>query len=139
MRGAGEIEFLQSVVGPAAPIFALVTQRGDVWLLVGVVTLLYWLGDRAPVVGDRLDRQRGALLVALALCALALTTGLKQLLAVPRPPGADTAVAAELVPAVVRPVYESAATGDGFGVPAYRRTPARTSAPTRTPASTSTA
>lgn len=117
MRGAGEIEFLQSVVGPAAPIFAILTQLGDVWFLLAAVTLLYWFGDRTPVVGDRLDRQRGAVLVALALGALAVTTGLKELLAVPRPPGADTAVAAELVPAVVRPVYESAATGDGFGFP----------------------
>lgn len=117
MRGTGEIEFLQSVLGPAAPIFAVLTQLGDVWLLFATVTLLYWLGDRTPVVGDRIDRHRGALLVALALGALALTTGLKELLALPRPPGAGTAVAVEVVPAALRPVYEGAATGDGFGFP----------------------
>jgi membrane-associated phospholipid phosphatase len=117
MRGAGEIEFLQSVVGPAAPVFAVLTQLGDVWLLFATVTCLYWLGDRTPVVGDRIDRHRGALLLALALGALAVTTGLKELLAIPRPPGAGTAVAAEVVPAALRPVYEWAATGDGFGFP----------------------
>ena len=117
MRGVGETEFLQSIVGPVAPVFAVLTQLGDVWLLVTTVTLLYWLGDRTPVVGDRIDRRRGALLLALALGALTVTTGLKELLAIPRPPGAGTAVAAEIVPPALRPVYEGAATGDGFGFP----------------------
>lgn len=117
MRGVGEIEALQSLFGPLVPAFALVTQLGDLWLYFGVLSLCYWLGRHTPVVGDGLDRERAALVIALALGSLAVTTLLKELLAFPRPPGADTAVMAETVPAAVRPAYEWAATADGYGLP----------------------
>lgn len=117
MRHIGVAEFLQSLFGPLGPLFALVTQLGDVWLTFSVVAVLYWLGDHTPVVGDRLDHRRAALLVALALGTLSVTIGLKEFLQFPRPPGADAVDVPRLIPAVVRPVYESAATADGFGFP----------------------
>jgi membrane-associated phospholipid phosphatase len=117
MRGIGVAEFLQSLFGPLAPLFALVTQLGDVWLTFTVVAVIYWLGDRTPIVGSRLDRQRTVVLVALALGTLSLTTGLKEFLQLPRPPGASTAPAADALPTAVRPAYEWAASADGFGFP----------------------
>jgi hypothetical protein len=62
--------------------------------------------------------------VALALVARAVTTTFKELFALPRPAGAGEAVGVELIPAVVEPLYVSAATADGFGFPSGHATAA---------------
>jgi len=115
MRGGGEIEVLQSLFGPVAPVFALVTQLGDPWVLFTVVGTVYWL-DGGPFVGA-FDRERGALFVALGLGATAVTTTLKEALQLPRPPATDAALAADWLPALLAPLYESAVTATGFGFP----------------------
>ncbi len=56
-------------------------------------------------------------LVALLAVGVALVVSLKGVFALRRPPGAGTATHAELLPAALRGVYESMATGEGFGLP----------------------
>nr|WP_242493436.1 phosphatase PAP2 family protein [Haloarcula hispanica] len=62
------------------------------------------------------------MLVALLAVAVALVVSLKGVFALPRPPGAGTATHAELLPAALRGVYESMATGEGFGFPSGHAT-----------------
>ncbi|MFB6165108.1 MAG: phosphatase PAP2 family protein [Haloarculaceae archaeon] len=114
--GAGACPLAASA-GPLAPAFVLLTQLGDLWLYVLVLALAYWLGERTPVVGDRLDREGAATVIALGFGAVALTSGLKQLFAVPRPPGATTAVAPAVLPAALDPLYVWAATASGYSLP----------------------
>lgn len=116
-RGFGEVETLQALPDAVVALFALVTQLGDAWFVFGVLAVLYWFGGHLPGLEGAIDRRRGAFLVALVLGGLGLSTGLKFLFALPRPPGAGVARGADLFPAVVRPVYESFATADGYGFP----------------------
>lgn len=116
-RGFGELETLQAFPDAVVALFALVTQLGDAWFVFGVLAVLYWFGGHLPGLEGAIDRRRGAFLVALVLGGLGLSTGLKFLFALPRPPGAGVARGADLFPAVVRPVYESFATADGHGFP----------------------
>ncbi|WP_336001005.1 phosphatase PAP2 family protein [Halorientalis halophila] len=97
--------------------FALVTLLGNVAAYFLLFSLLYWLGDRTPVVGHRLDRALIAQVVALGFGALALVALLKPLLALPRPPGSAAPVAVDAVPGVLRPVVAEATTIDGYGFP----------------------
>lgn len=116
-RGFGEVEALQALPDAVVALFALVTQLGDAWFVFGVLAVLYWFGGHLPGLEGTIDRRRGAFLVALVLGGLGLSTGLKSLFALPRPPGAGVARGADLFPAVVRPVYENFATADGYGFP----------------------
>lgn len=115
--GVGEIEAVQSLLGEFVVVFALVTQLGDIWFYFAVLGTWYWLGDRTPVLGGLADRRLTAGLVGLGVGAMALTVALKGAIALDRPPGAETAVAAEAVPRAFRDLYAAAATGDGFGFP----------------------
>lgn len=115
MHGLGVTEALGGLPAFVYVLFALLTQLGDVWFVFLLTTALYWLGEHAPV---PIDRQRGAFLLALGLCALAVVPLLKGLFAVPRPPGAGPpARGVEAVPPALRAPYTSAATGDGLGFP----------------------
>ncbi|MFB6171139.1 MAG: phosphatase PAP2 family protein [Haloarculaceae archaeon] len=102
---------------PVVAVFVLVTQLGDTWLLFVVLTALYLLGDRVPVVGRGVDRRDAAFLIALGLAAAALTAILKGAFHHPRPAGYDVATAPALVPVALRPLYVSAATASGYSFP----------------------
>ena len=102
---------------PLGPAFALITQLGDLWLYFVVLATLYWFGEYTPVIGEHVTRQRAATVVALAVGALALTTGLKEFFAIPRPPGAASAVGPGYLPSALEPAYVWAATADGYGFP----------------------
>ena len=122
IRAVGVTEVLSALPGAVVVLFALVTQLGDFWFTFLVCGLLYWLGPWTPKLGRGLTRDRTAMLVALLAVAVALVVSLKGLFALPRPPGAGTATNAELVPAALRGVYESMATGEGFGFPSGHAT-----------------
>ncbi|MUV88083.1 phosphatase PAP2 family protein, partial [Natronomonas sp. CBA1123] len=122
-RGLGELAAVAELPSWLVALAALVTQFGDVWFVFCLLGLLYWFGDALP--GPlSLSRRHAMFAVALALVARAVTTTFKELFALPRPPGADEAVGVELVPAVVEPLYISAATADGFGFPSGHATAA---------------
>ena len=116
-RGLGVQSALRVLPEPVAVCFSLVTQLGDVWFLVSVVTLVYWVGPQLPRVGDAIDRRRAAVVLGAVLGALVVVTVGKELFALPRPPGASEAPQAELVPTALWPLYESFATGTGYGFP----------------------
>jgi len=112
-RGVGVAESLARSLAPLEPLFALLTQLGDVWFLALLGLLAYCLGRRAPV-GDW-DRRRGLLVLGVALWAFAATYALKAALGLARPPGASQSVYA--LPGVLGTIYADAATGHGFGFP----------------------
>lgn len=116
-RGVGEIEVLQSLLGPFVPVFVLVTLLGSLPVYFTVFSICYWLGDRTPLVGDGLAREDVALVVALGFGGLATMTILKSLLAMPRPPGADEAIVVDGLAAPLRSLLAEASTADGYGVP----------------------
>lgn len=122
IRAVGVTEVLSALPGAVVVLFALITQLGDFWFTFLACGLLYWLGPWTPKLGRGLTRDRTAMLVALLAVAVALVISLKGVFALPRPPGAGTATHAELVPAALRGVYESMATGEGFGFPSGHAT-----------------
>jgi membrane-associated phospholipid phosphatase len=113
VRSVGLADLLSSAPDAVVAVFAVVTQLGDAWFLFGSFTLLYWFGPSRGLV----SRRSGATLVALGLCAIALTVGLKEVFALPRPPGAGTASLPAWLPGALEVVYVDAATGDGYGFP----------------------
>lgn len=117
MRGLGLTEALGALLGPFVVVFALVTQLGDLWFLTLLVTLPYWLGRSTPRVGAAIDRDRAATVVALLFGTIALLTTLKPIFGLPRPPGADVAPQAGLIPAALDGLYAWLSTGDGYGFP----------------------
>ncbi|MHC3379437.1 phosphatase PAP2 family protein [Haloarcula sp. H-GB5] len=122
MRGVGVTEVLSALPGAVVVLFALITQLGDFWFTFLACGLLYWLGPWTPKLGRGLTRDRTAMLVALLAVAVALVISLKGVFALPRPPDAGTATHAELLPVALRGVYESMATGEGFGFPSGHAT-----------------
>lgn len=112
-RGLGLVAAAGDLPAVAVALAALLTQLGDTWFLFVVLATLYWFGDAAPY---GLTRRRLATVVALAILASGLITGLKALFALPRPPGAGTADLAGL-PRVLVPVVEAGATADGYSFP----------------------
>ena len=122
MRAVGVTEVLSALPGAVVVLFALVTQLGDFWFTFLACGLLYWLGPWTPKLGQDLTRDRTTMLVALLAVGVALVVSLKGVFALPRPPGAGTATHAELLPAALVGVYESMATGEGFGFPSGHAT-----------------
>jgi membrane-associated phospholipid phosphatase len=122
IRAVGVTEVLSALPGAVVVLFALITQLGDFWFTFLACGLLYWLGPWTPKLGRGLTRDRTAMVVALLAVAVALVVSLKGVFALPRPPGAGTATHAELLPAALRGVYESMATGEGFGFPSGHAT-----------------
>jgi len=122
IRTLGVTELLSNAPGVVVVLFALVTQLGDFWFTFLACTLAYLLGSHVPLLGDGLSRERAATVLSLLTLAVALTVSLKTAFALPRPPGADVAAHAELVPAAVRDVYVSMATGHGYGFPSGHAT-----------------
>ncbi len=112
-RGVGLTRWLTEMLGPIEPLLAVLTQLGDVWFLSAVAVAVYWFGD--GIVPDGRDRDRGLLVLGTALWAFATTYLLKTVFAVPRPPGAATAIYAFDGP--LGAVYADVATGTGYGFP----------------------
>src|SRR6056297_4112741 len=102
-HGVGVISVVQDVLGPLVPVFALVTQLGDVWFLLLLLSTLFLADGRVPGFRDRIDRRAVAYVVALAIGGLALTAGLKLLVAYPRPPAG--AVHGEWLPGPLFDLY----------------------------------
>ena len=115
-RGIGGVEFAAGLPEPVAVLAALVTALGDVWFVFGLLGLLYWFGTALP--GPlSLPRPRAAFAVAVALGGLAVTTALKELFRLPRPPGAADPAAAELIPASLLGAYAEIGAASGYGFP----------------------
>ena len=119
-RGVGvtAVDFPSTVVVAGA----VVTQLGDLWFAFSVCTLAYWLGSQTPRLGAGLTRERAAMAVALLVGAVTLTVSLKTAFALPRPPGAQSAPEATLLPVFARDLYVSMATGHGYGFPSGHAT-----------------
>ena len=111
----GAIHVVQDVLGPLVPVFALVTQLGDVWFLLVVLSTLFLADGRVPGFRDRIDRRAVAYVVALAIGGLALTAGLKLLVAYPRPPAG--AVNGEWLPTPLVGFYVDVTAAEGYGFP----------------------
>ncbi|MFC7228103.1 phosphatase PAP2 family protein [Salinirubellus salinus] len=121
-HGLGVTEFLTANTPDVfVVLFAVLTQLGGLWFYFLALTAAYTLGE-GLLPRAFLDRERVAYLVALALGAAALTATLKGLVAHPRPPTATVAAGADLVPEALRPLYERAATEDGFALPSGHAT-----------------
>ena len=121
-RAVGLTDLLTALPDAVVVAFALLTQLGDFWFVFSVCALAYWLGPYTPRVGAGLTRERAAMLVALLVTAIALTVSLKAAFGLPRPVGAGGAPESALVPAGLRGVYQSMATGDGYGFPSGHAT-----------------
>ncbi|MFB6085097.1 MAG: phosphatase PAP2 family protein [Halorientalis sp.] len=117
VREVGAVAALGTLPDPLIAAFALVTLLGDVAAYFLLFSLLYWLADRTPVLGDRLDRPVIGQVVALGFGALALVVVLKHVFALPRPPGADRPVTVGGVPAPLRALVRAATVDDGYGFP----------------------
>ena len=121
-RAVGLTDLLTALPDAVVVAFAILTQLGDFWFVFSVCALAYWLGPYTPRVGAGLTRERAAMLVALLVTAIALTVSLKAAFGLPRPVGAGVAPESALVPAGLRGVYQSMATGDGYGFPSGHAT-----------------
>lgn len=115
-RGFGEIGVIKQLPDSSVAIAGVITQLGDMWFVVLGLLGVYWLGTRDGSL-TATPKRDCLYLFALAVGAYALTLCLKHVFALPRPPGATTAVLPAWLPASSKPVYESLVTGDGFGFP----------------------
>lgn len=107
-RGIGEFELIQSELPEwTAVVFAALTQLGDAWFLLLVLTLLYWF--------DTPRRDDIAAVGGVTLAGMGLYKGLKELFSLPRPeqPLLDPVY----VPGIIQPLYEATATVGGYGFP----------------------
>ena len=107
-RGIGEFDFVQeSIPEWLAVVIALLTQLGDVWFLVLVLTVLYWF--------DTTDRDDIAAVAGVTLAGMGLYKGLKEVFGLPRPE--EPLLDPTLLPWLVQPLYEATATAGGYGFP----------------------
>lgn len=122
-HGLGVVDALAGLPDAVVALFVLVTLFGGVAFYLTVLTVAYAFGSALPVVGRGLTRERVAFVVAVALGAVALTAGLKATFAHPRPTGAaTTAVELAWLPDPLAPLWERAATADGFSLPSGHAT-----------------
>ncbi|RLM56579.1 phosphatase PAP2 family protein [Halobellus sp. Atlit-31R] len=80
-RGIGEVALAESLPEAVTAVFWALTHLGNPYLLLASVALAYLLGDRIG-----LSRRAAVFALALGLCAIGLTTGLKHFFGLPRPP-----------------------------------------------------
>lgn len=116
-RSLGEPALVEALPDSVAVLAAVLTQLGDIWFVFLLLGTLYVTSGCPPWAGAVTDRDGAAFVLALALGAVSLTTGLKALFGLPRPPTASVAAGADLLPGLLRPAYESLATADGAGFP----------------------
>lgn len=115
-RGIGEAEFAAGLPDPIALGAALVTALGDAWFVFLLFGALYWFGSAMP--GPlSLSRRQAAFGIAVAFGGFALTTALKELFRLPRPPGAAEPAGAALIPDFLLPLYAEIGAATGFGFP----------------------
>ena len=112
-RGSGEISPVQELIPEwLAVVIALLTQLGDGWFLITLLAVLYW---------TRVKEQDEILLVGGILAGgIGLYRGLKYLFGFPRPE--QPLLDPELLPWVVRPLYELTAHASGYGFPSGHAT-----------------
>lgn len=112
-RGIGEFQPIQEVIPEwVAVLIALITQLGDGWFLISLLVVLYWTRQR---------EQDSILLVGgILACGIGLYRGLKYLFGLPRPD--QPLLDPELLPWVIRPVYEATAFASGYGFPSGHAT-----------------
>ena len=124
-RGIGGVEFAGSLPDAVVAAGGLLTQLGDMWFLLLAIGALYWRarGGAAPGLTPMPFRDC-LLLLALAVGSYAAAAALKSAFALPRPPGAGTAVLPAWLPPVASPVYEAMVTADGYGFPSGHATAA---------------
>lgn len=114
-RRFGEVSGVQDLLPDwMALIIGMMTQLGDPWFLILVLTLLYWF--RPKLQDDVL------LVMGMYVAGLGAYRYLKHVFELPRPeePLLDT----ELVPWFIRPLYESTAFASGYGFPSGHATSA---------------
>lgn len=80
-RGIGEVGFAESLPEAVTAVFWFLTHFGNPYLLLACVAFGYLLGDRVGI-----SRRSAAFALALGLCAIGLTVGLKHVFGLPRPP-----------------------------------------------------
>lgn len=115
-RGFGEASFAANLPDAVVILAGLVTQLGDMWFVVTGVAAVY-VARRAGYAVTA-DPWRDCLfLLAVVLGAYSTTVMLKTAFALPRPPGASTAVPPSALPDLLGPVYASLVTGHGYGFP----------------------
>lgn len=124
-RGIGGVEFAGSLPDAVVAAGGLLTQLGDTWFLLLAIGALYWRarGGTAPSLTASPLRDC-LLLLALVVGSYAAAATLKSVFALPRPPGAGTAVLPAWLPPATAPVYESLVTADGYGFPSGHATAA---------------
>ena len=112
-RGVGEFGPIQDAIPEwLAVVIALLTQLGDAWFLVLLLAVLYW---------TRAERQDEILLVGgILVCGVGLFRGLKYLFELPRPD--QPLLDPELLPWIIRPLYELTAHASGYGFPSGHAT-----------------
>jgi len=112
-RSLGVVDAVHSFVPEEAALaLGLLTQLGDVWFVLTVVVLAYWLRPG--------DRDRTAVVLAIVLGTIALLQGLKALFGLPRP---TTPLAnVDAYPAVLHGLVEATATAGGHGFPSGHAT-----------------
>lgn len=107
-RGIGEFDLIQETIPEwLAVVIALLTQLGDVWFLVLLLTGLYWVDSR--------ERDDVAALAGVTLAGMGLYKGLKDVFGFPRPE--QPLLDPTLLPGLVQPLYEATATAGGYGFP----------------------
>lgn len=112
-RGVGEFEFLQGAIPEVLAVFiALITQLGDVWFLVLLLSVLYW---SKPTLQDDIVS-----VVGIYLAGTGALLGLKDVFSLPRPD--EPLLDPTLLPNLVRPLYELTATASGYGFPSGHAT-----------------
>ena len=114
-RGIGISDALGDLFGEiGVVVLAALTQLGDVWFLFLLAGSLYLLSTRP---GNPLSRRRGAFVLALPIVYVVTVQALKGVFMLPRPPKAGIAAAIPWLPSLLAPVYENAATAEGYGFP----------------------
>lgn len=97
-----------------AIIVALLTQLGDAWFLILLLAILYW--SRPKLQDDIL------LVMGMYVAGLGLYRYLKFVFEFPRPD--EPLLDAELVPWIIRPLYEATAFASSYGFPSGHATSA---------------
>lgn len=114
-RGLGIPDALGGLFGEVGVVvLAACTQLGDVWFLFVLAGGLYLASTRP---GNPLARRRGAFVLALPIVYVVTVGALKGVFTLPRPPGAGVAATIPWLPSVLVPVFENAATAEGYGFP----------------------
>jgi len=113
-RGVGAAALAADLPDAVVAVAAFLTNLGAVWFALFLVVVLSVAARRRPLFDA--PPSDAATLYGVVLLAFGLTTLLKAVFALPRPPGADE-IAVPAALSAVAPAYEYAATGDGPGFP----------------------